>query len=206
MANIKSAEKKNRQRLKRRERNQHHLTTMRTFVKRVRTMLTAKPGKGVVAATKTEIADALKVAITQIDKAAGKGVLARKAASRKISRLTTATPRRPDIRSNLMSATGPRREPRRMTRACVLVLLVLAPACLFKKPHRRAGRMRTPRRHAHGRAPPREAARLFRHRTGSRRGARRAHRGEPRLPLRGTGAMPASRSSAASRAGARHLG
>ena len=90
MANIKSAEKKNRQRLKRRERNQHHLSTMRTFVKRVRTMLEQKAGKGVVAATKTEIADALQVAITQIDKAAGKGVLARKAASRKISRLTVA--------------------------------------------------------------------------------------------------------------------
>jgi small subunit ribosomal protein S20 len=90
VANIKSAEKKNRQRLKRRERNQHHLSTMRTYVKRVRTLLEQKTGKGVTAATKTEIADALKVAVTQIDKAAGKGVLARKAASRKISRLTVA--------------------------------------------------------------------------------------------------------------------
>jgi small subunit ribosomal protein S20 len=91
VANIKSAEKKNRQRLKRRERNQFHLSTMRTYVKRVRTMLETKAGKGVVAATKAEIGDALKVAIKQIDKAAQKGVLARKAAARKISRLTVAT-------------------------------------------------------------------------------------------------------------------
>ena len=42
MANIKSAEKRNRQRLQRRERNLHHLSTMRTYVKRVRTALDAK--------------------------------------------------------------------------------------------------------------------------------------------------------------------
>ena len=36
MANVPSAEKRNRQRIKRRVRNLYHLTTMRTYVKRVR--------------------------------------------------------------------------------------------------------------------------------------------------------------------------
>jgi small subunit ribosomal protein S20 len=86
VANIKSAEKRNRQRLQRRERNQFHLSTMRTYVKRVRTALETKGGK-------TSLADVLKQAIRQIDKAAQKGVIARKAAARKISRLTLAVRR-----------------------------------------------------------------------------------------------------------------
>jgi small subunit ribosomal protein S20 len=88
LANIKSAEKRNRQRLRRRERNQAHLSTMRTYVKRVRTVLDAKDGGKT--ASKAALADALKKAIRQIDKAAQKGVIAAKAASRKISRLTLA--------------------------------------------------------------------------------------------------------------------
>ena len=88
MANIKSAEKRNRQRLQRRARNQFHLSTMRTYVKRVRTALKAKgPGQ------KTQLTVALHKAIRQIDKAAQKGVIDRKAASRKISRLTLAVRR-----------------------------------------------------------------------------------------------------------------
>ncbi len=86
MANIKSAEKRNRQRLQRRERNQFHLSTMRTYVKRVRTALESK-------GQKDTLADALKKAIRQIDKAAQKGVIDKKAASRKISRLTLAVRR-----------------------------------------------------------------------------------------------------------------
>ncbi len=86
MANIKSAEKRNRQRLQRRERNQFHLSTMRTYVKRVRTALETKGAKD-------SVADALKKAIRQIDKAAQKGVIDKKAASRKISRLTLAVRR-----------------------------------------------------------------------------------------------------------------
>ena len=93
MANIKSAQKRNRQRLKRRERNQSHLSTMRTFVKRVRVAIESKDGKGTTAATKPMLTDALKKAIVQIDKAAQKGVIAAKAASRKISRLTLAVHR-----------------------------------------------------------------------------------------------------------------
>ncbi len=79
MANVASAEKRNRQRIKRRARNQFHLSTMRTYVKRVRTAVEAKDGKA---------ADLLKAAIKVIDKAASKGVIDKKAASRKISRLT----------------------------------------------------------------------------------------------------------------------
>lgn len=79
MANVASAEKRNRQRIKRRARNQFHLTTMRTYVKRVRVAIEAKDGK---------IAELLKAAVRVIDKAASKGVIDKKAASRKISRLT----------------------------------------------------------------------------------------------------------------------
>jgi small subunit ribosomal protein S20 len=79
VANVASAEKLNRQRIKRRARNQFHLTTMRTHVKRVRAAIEAKDGK---------VAELLKVAIALIDKAASKGVIDKKAASRKISRLT----------------------------------------------------------------------------------------------------------------------
>lgn len=79
MANVPSAEKRNRQRIKRRARNQYHLSTMRTYVKRVRTAIEAKDGK---------IAEVLHAAIRIIDKAAQRGVIDKKTASRKISRLT----------------------------------------------------------------------------------------------------------------------
>jgi small subunit ribosomal protein S20 len=79
VANVASAEKRNRQRIKRRARNQFHLTTMRTYVKRVRTAIEAKDGK---------VAERLKAAVAVIDKAASKGVIDKKAAARKISRLT----------------------------------------------------------------------------------------------------------------------
>ncbi|MCU1282628.1 MAG: ribosomal protein S20p [bacterium] len=79
MANVASAEKRNRQRIKRRARNQFHLTTMRTLVKRARVAIEAKDGK---------VAEVLKAAIAVIDKAASKGVIDKKAAARKISRLT----------------------------------------------------------------------------------------------------------------------
>jgi small subunit ribosomal protein S20 len=72
VANVASAEKRNRQRIKRRARNQFHLSTMRTHVKRVRTAVESKDAKA------AEI----------LDKAAQKGVIDKKAAARKISRLT----------------------------------------------------------------------------------------------------------------------
>ncbi|HEY2743757.1 MAG TPA: 30S ribosomal protein S20 [Polyangia bacterium] len=79
MANVASAEKRNRQRIKRRARNQFHLSTMRTHVKRVRAAIESKDGK---------VAELLQAAVGVIDKAAQKGVLDKKAAARKISRLT----------------------------------------------------------------------------------------------------------------------
>lgn len=79
VANVASAEKRNRQRLKRRQRNLNHLTKVRTYVKRVLASVDAKDGKA---------AEALKAAIKLIDKAAQKGVLKKETASRRISRLT----------------------------------------------------------------------------------------------------------------------
>lgn len=84
MANVASAEKRNRQRIKRRARNQYHLSTMRTYVKRVRKAIETKDGK---------LAEALQAAIRIIDKAAQRGVIPKKTASRKISRLTKSATR-----------------------------------------------------------------------------------------------------------------
>lgn len=81
MANIKSAEKRNRQRLKRRARNIHHLTTMRTVVKRVQAAIEAKDPKA---------AEMLRQATSVIDKTATKGAIKRETASRKIKRLAHA--------------------------------------------------------------------------------------------------------------------
>ena len=82
MANVASAEKRNRQRIKRRARNLTHLTPMRTYVKRA---LTAIDGKDPVKAK-----EAVAKAIRYIDKAAQKGVIKKETASRKISRLSRA--------------------------------------------------------------------------------------------------------------------
>ena len=84
MANVASAEKRNRQRIKRRARNQFHLTTMRTLVKRARKAIETKDGKA---------AEALAAAVSIIDKAAQKGAIPKKTASRKISRLTKSLTR-----------------------------------------------------------------------------------------------------------------
>ena len=81
MANVPSAEKRNRQRLRRRQRNLLHLTKLRTYVKKVTAALAAGDAKA------TEV---LKEAIQVIDRAAQKGVIKRETASRKISRLTKA--------------------------------------------------------------------------------------------------------------------
>lgn len=84
MANVQSAEKRNRQRIKRRARNMMHLVPMRTRVKRARTALDgAKDApEGVEAA--------IIAALREIARAAQKGVIHKKTASRKISRLTRA--------------------------------------------------------------------------------------------------------------------
>jgi small subunit ribosomal protein S20 len=79
VANVPSAEKRNRQRIRRRQRNLMHLTRVRTSIKKVRAAL-----------SEGQAGDLLSEAVKLIDKAAQKGVIKRKTASRKISRLTKA--------------------------------------------------------------------------------------------------------------------
>lgn len=80
MANHPSAEKRNRQRITRTARNRAVSSAVRTFVKRVRVAIEEK--------NVGEASTALKVAIVQLDKAASKGAVHVKAASRTISRLS----------------------------------------------------------------------------------------------------------------------
>lgn len=80
MANHKSALKRNKQNAVRNARNNHIRSTMRTFVKKVRTA---------VAEGNLEVAEAaLAAAIPYIDKTATKGVIHKATASRKIGRLS----------------------------------------------------------------------------------------------------------------------
>ena len=82
MANIKSSQKKNRQRVRREARNQSRKSTMRTAVKKVRAAI----GKKDVAGAKA----VLGAAIEQIDRAASRGTVKRGTASRSVSRLVLA--------------------------------------------------------------------------------------------------------------------
>ncbi|HVV51370.1 MAG TPA: 30S ribosomal protein S20 [Polyangia bacterium] len=82
MANIKSAEKANRQRVKRTARNVSQTTAMRTAIKKLRTAMGSKTTK--------DLAPLLKSAVQAIDKAASKGVIKKGTASRSVSRLTVA--------------------------------------------------------------------------------------------------------------------
>jgi small subunit ribosomal protein S20 len=82
LANIASAQKRNRQRIKRRARSLAHLTPMRTYVKRALAALETKDAG--------KIATAIKLAVKHIDRAAQKGVIKKMTASRKISRLVRA--------------------------------------------------------------------------------------------------------------------
>ncbi len=80
MANTKSAEKANRQAQKHRARNQSVLSTLRTQIRAVREAVTKKD----TAAAET----ALKQATRLLDKAAAKGVIHSRNASRHVARLT----------------------------------------------------------------------------------------------------------------------
>jgi small subunit ribosomal protein S20 len=80
VANHPSAEKRNRQRITRTLRNRAITSSVRTLVKQVNAALAAKDK----AAAKTALARAVKA----LDKAASKGVLHPKAASRTVSRLS----------------------------------------------------------------------------------------------------------------------
>jgi small subunit ribosomal protein S20 len=82
VANHPSAEKRNRQRIKRTLRNRTITSSVRTLVKKVRTAVAAKDKEAAKAA--------LVTAIKALDKAAGKGVFHEKAASRTVSRLSAA--------------------------------------------------------------------------------------------------------------------
>ncbi len=99
MANVPSAEKRNRQRIKRRARNLQHVVPMRTRVKRARTTLTN--GK----ASAEEIQESVLTALRQLARAAAKGVIHKRTAARKISRLTLALNKSAVDRSAASSAT-----------------------------------------------------------------------------------------------------
>jgi len=82
MANHPSAEKRNRQRVKRTLRNRAVKSSVRTLVKNVRTAIAAKDAKAAQAA--------LAAATVSIFRAASKGAVPKKAASRTVSRLASA--------------------------------------------------------------------------------------------------------------------
>jgi small subunit ribosomal protein S20 len=82
LANTKSAEKRNRQAQKRRARNATVRTTVKGALKKARETIATKD------AAKTP--EALKDAIRTLSKAASKGVLHPRNASRRIARLTKA--------------------------------------------------------------------------------------------------------------------
>ena len=82
MANIKSAKKRILVDRRNAERNTAIKSTVKTAIKKVDAAIAAND--------KAAATEALKAAITEIDKAANKGVFHKKNASRKISRLTVA--------------------------------------------------------------------------------------------------------------------
>jgi len=85
VANIKSSQKKNRQRITHEARNQARKSEMRTAVKKVRGALNAKDAAKAKAA--------LSSAIPLIDRAASRGTIKRGTASRSVARLTLAVNR-----------------------------------------------------------------------------------------------------------------
>lgn len=85
MANHKSAIKRIRQIQKRTVRNRYWRSTLRTAVKRVRVAVEA----GDAAVAQTE----LRAAVRTIDRVATKGVIHKRQASRRVSRLTLAVNR-----------------------------------------------------------------------------------------------------------------
>ena len=82
MANHPSAEKRNRQRIKRTLRNRAIKSAVRTHVKTVRAAITAKDPKAAKAA--------LLAATVEIDRASSKGAVPRRTAARTVSRLAAA--------------------------------------------------------------------------------------------------------------------
>ena len=81
MANHASAEKRNRQRIRRTERNRSIKGAVRTLLKKARAALASTPG---------DSASALAAAVKAVDRAASKGVVHPKMAARAKSRLAKA--------------------------------------------------------------------------------------------------------------------
>lgn len=81
MANHASAVKRNRQRITRTARNRAAKSTLRTEVKKARTALTAAP---------KDAASVVKTAVSSLDRAASKGTIPAKRASRVKGRLAAA--------------------------------------------------------------------------------------------------------------------
>jgi small subunit ribosomal protein S20 len=79
LAHHKSAQKRIKQSLKKRDRNRTEKSTLRTIIKKFNTAVTKDPG---------EAKTALEQAVPAISKAASKGIIHKKNASRNISRLT----------------------------------------------------------------------------------------------------------------------
>lgn len=82
MANHPSAEKRNRQRIKRTLRNRAIKSTVRTLVKSVRAEVAGKNKEGAE--------KALKLAISELDRAGTKGAYHKKTVARTISRLSAS--------------------------------------------------------------------------------------------------------------------
>lgn len=80
MANIKSAEKRNRQNVVRYARNHARISRIRTFIRKVEEAIESKD--------QAKAADAFKTAQPEIHRGVTKGVLRKKTASRKLSRLS----------------------------------------------------------------------------------------------------------------------
>jgi small subunit ribosomal protein S20 len=78
MANHKQADKRHRQSLRRKARNKHYKSAMRTYLKRARVALEEKAPNA---------DEAVRKAVSMIDKVAQKGVIHRNTAARTISRL-----------------------------------------------------------------------------------------------------------------------
>lgn len=81
MANHKSALKRNRQSIIRRDRNRTNRSKVKTVVKKIDAAIE-------VESSLEKAQEALKTAVPIIERAAGKGAFHKKTASRKISRLT----------------------------------------------------------------------------------------------------------------------
>jgi len=82
MANIRSSEKKNRQRIKHEARNAAQKSAMRTAIKKLRAAIASKDG--------TQTQALLKEATKLIARLGRRGIIERRTASRDVSRLTRA--------------------------------------------------------------------------------------------------------------------